>query len=58
MSTSEVRTVCGSAARTGPCGGRSAMTVPTAIRQLAIEKILDYSENCCGIVALIREAPV
>ncbi len=33
MSTSKVRTVCGSAARTGLCGGRSAMTVPTAIRQ-------------------------
>ena len=31
MSTSKVRTVCGSAARTDLCGGRSAMTVPTAI---------------------------
>jgi hypothetical protein len=31
MSTSTVRTVCGSSARTGLCGGRSAMTVPTAI---------------------------
>jgi hypothetical protein len=30
-STSKVRTVCGSAARTDLCGGRSAMTVPTAI---------------------------
>jgi FG-GAP-like repeat len=30
MSTSTVRTVCGSSARTGLCGGRSAMTVPTA----------------------------
>ena len=33
MSTSKVRTVCGSSARTGLCGGRSAMTVPTATRQ-------------------------
>src|SRR5712692_6326329 len=31
MSTSTVRTVCGSSARTDLCGGRSAMTVPTAI---------------------------
>ena len=31
MSTSAVRTVCGSSARTDLCGGRSAMTVPTAI---------------------------
>jgi hypothetical protein len=31
MSTSEVRAVCGSSARTDLCGGRSAMTVPTAI---------------------------
>ncbi len=30
-STSKVRTVCGSSARTDLCGGRSAMTVPTAI---------------------------
>ena len=30
-STSEVRAVCGSSARTDLCGGRSAMTVPTAI---------------------------
>jgi hypothetical protein len=30
-STSKVRAVCGSAARTDLCGGRSAMTVPTAI---------------------------
>jgi hypothetical protein len=30
-STSTVRTVCGSSARTDLCGGRSAMTVPTAI---------------------------
>ena len=30
-SISEVRTVCGSSARTDLCGGRSAMTVPTAI---------------------------
>ena len=29
-STSEVRAVCGSSARTDLCGGRSAMTVPTA----------------------------
>jgi hypothetical protein len=31
MSASKVRTVCGSSARTDLCGGRSAMTVPTAI---------------------------
>ena len=31
-STSKVRTVCGSSARTDLCGGRSAMTVPTAIK--------------------------
>ena len=31
MSTSTVRTVCGSSARTDLCGGRSAITVPTAI---------------------------
>ena len=30
-SSSKVRAVCGSAARTDLCGGRSAMTVPTAI---------------------------
>jgi len=30
-STSKVRTVCGSSARTDLSGGRSAMTVPTAI---------------------------
>jgi hypothetical protein len=30
-SPSKVRAVCGSAARTDLCGGRSAMTVPTAI---------------------------
>src|SRR5262249_40558663 len=30
-STSKVRAVCGSAARTDLCGGRSAMAVPTAI---------------------------
>ena len=30
-STSKARTVCGSSARTDLCGGRSAMTVPTAI---------------------------
>ncbi len=30
-STSRVRAVCGSAAHTDLCGGRSAMTVPTAI---------------------------
>jgi len=30
-STSKVRTVCGSSSRTDLCGGRSAMTVPTAI---------------------------
>ena len=33
MSTSEVGAVCGSSARTDLCGGRSAMTVPTAIDQ-------------------------
>ena len=33
MSTSTVRTVCGSSARTDLCGGRSAMTVPTAIEE-------------------------
>jgi hypothetical protein len=33
MSASKVRTVCGSSARTGLCGGRSAMTVPTAIEE-------------------------
>ena len=32
-STSTVRTVCGSSARTDLCGGRSAMTVPTAINR-------------------------
>jgi len=31
-SSSKVRAVCGSAARTDLCGGRSAMTVPTAIQ--------------------------
>jgi hypothetical protein len=36
MSTSTVRTVCGSSARTDLCGGRSAMTVPTAIPLLAL----------------------
>ena len=35
-STSKVRTVCGSSARTDLCGGRSAMTVPTAIFNLLI----------------------
>ena len=30
-SSSKVRAVCGSAARTDLCGGRSAMTVPTAM---------------------------
>ena len=32
-STSTVRAVCGSSARTDLCGGRSAMTVPTAINE-------------------------
>ena len=32
-STSTVRTVCGSSARTDLCGGRSVMTVPTAIEK-------------------------
>ena len=31
--SSTVRAVCGSSARTDLCGGRSAMTVPTAIKQ-------------------------
>jgi hypothetical protein len=35
-STSEVRAVCGSSARTNLCGGRAAMTVPTAIDNAAI----------------------
>jgi hypothetical protein len=38
MSTSTVRTVCGSSARTDLCGGRSAMTVPTAIEIILKQK--------------------
>src|SRR5260370_29831369 len=37
--TPEVGAVCGKAARTVLCGGRSAMSVPTAIASLAITKI-------------------
>ena len=37
--TPEVRTVCPNRARTGPCGGRSAMSVPTAIRNPCVTGI-------------------
>jgi hypothetical protein len=47
MSISAVRTVCGSSARTGLCGGRSAMTVPTAIDPILDSRfwILDWDQG-------------
>ena len=53
-STSTVRTVCGSSARTDLCGGRSAMTVPTAIRlcrkpwMLAKHPCISAAYSSCG----------
>jgi hypothetical protein len=45
MSTSTVRTVCGSSARTDLCGGRSAMTVPTAIDTKPLDFIIDATSH-------------
>src|SRR6266851_1187756 len=44
--TPEVGAVCGKAARTVLCGGRSAMSVPTAIASLAMTALLLNRRGC------------
>src|SRR3990172_11363796 len=47
-STSKVRAVCGSSARTDLCGGRSAMTVPTAIVIVSVEFFEESAVGWCA----------
>ena len=60
MSTSAVRTVCGSSARTGLCGGRSAMTVPTAINSCQWSVVSDQpsaGSKEAGVFIAVRAEP-